>query len=323
VVDLRNPPDDGREVKKPARQRRGRRVTRRTRRLAGWQGIAAAAVTAAVGLAAVATIAWQQSPSPRYELAARDAATVIEPTPTIRTDTRNALGAPRPVFAHSVIPGGAYTVAELRKAIARDRVVARAYEALVWEALRPHRLLQPRRAYVSYRIGDEVFWTKRPVTIPAGETILSDGSRSLRTRCGNGMSSEPMAPVRDDEPSPEALDAVVTDPPLLDDPIDVIGYAGAIGSEPPSSTGASRSFDAPLIPLVPFDRVPLPDRRAFPGNVSDDEYPGNVSSTTPSLPRAVPEPTVMWLLGASGAGWAARALLDLRRRRRAELPPAS
>ena len=51
-------------------------------------------------------------------------------------------------------------------------------------------------AYVSYRIGHRVFWTRKPVRIPAGETVLTDGETEIRARCGNAVSECARSPCR-------------------------------------------------------------------------------------------------------------------------------
>ena len=58
---------------------------------------------------------------------------------------------------------------------------------------------------MSYRIGTAVYWTRKPLLIRAGETVLTDGVRIARTRCGNQLAETPgqISPV---EPSPAALD---------------------------------------------------------------------------------------------------------------------
>src|SRR5262245_45968937 len=78
----------------------------------------------------------------------------------------------RPHYRHSVIPGGAYSSEELAAIIRRDTVVAAHYSTVDAFNVRPVVTTAPRMAYVSYRVGDRVFWTRKPVRIPAGETLL-------------------------------------------------------------------------------------------------------------------------------------------------------
>jgi hypothetical protein len=60
-------------------------------------------------------------------------------------------------------------------------------------------------AYVSYRLGDHIYWTKRQVTLHQGEILLSDGQHLARTCCGNGISDAAMTPVSLPEPAEKLL----------------------------------------------------------------------------------------------------------------------
>ena len=114
----------------------------------------------------------------------------------------------RPVYGHSVVPGGVYSPDEAIIAAETDPVVAAHYRDIDVRALRPARVTTARAAYVSYRVGDRIAWTKRPVQLAAGESILTDGAHEVRDRCGNRISSTPMTPTLDEEPAPLALDTV-------------------------------------------------------------------------------------------------------------------
>lgn len=140
--------------------------------------------------------------------AARHAA--VAPPAEAPAEARGAAvqgAAPRLVYRYSVIPGGAYSPEELARARRRDPVVAAHYEGLSAARLRSAKLESGRRAYVSYRLGDAVYWTRRPVRLARGEKVLSDGGRPVvRARCGNRISDVPRAPVSGDEPPEEAMD---------------------------------------------------------------------------------------------------------------------
>jgi hypothetical protein len=113
----------------------------------------------------------------------------------------------RPVFAYSVIPGGVGSSAELKLALKRDPIAASHYAGFRAQAARPVRLAQARQVYVSYRIGSQIFWTSKRVTLRAGETLLSDGTHLVRGRCGNRISSNPVRPTAAAEPPEPALNA--------------------------------------------------------------------------------------------------------------------
>jgi hypothetical protein len=101
----------------------------------------------------------------------------------------------RPVYPHSIIRGGAYSSVELKQALARDSVAAVHYAGFRTSDAHLDRLERPRLAYLSYRIGKSVRWTRRAVPLPAGEAVLTDGTHLARARCGNRISFTPQEPV--------------------------------------------------------------------------------------------------------------------------------
>ena len=121
----------------------------------------------------------------------------------------------RPVFRHSVIPGGAYTPEELKAALDRDHVVAEHYSGIDVGTLRAEILSEDRIVHMSYRIGDRIFWTRNAVRLKKGETILTDGVSSIRARCGNCVALAPMTPSADDEPDEMEFDALTEDPGVV------------------------------------------------------------------------------------------------------------
>jgi hypothetical protein len=114
----------------------------------------------------------------------------------------------RPVYKYSVIPGGVYSATELTHAVKRDPVVGAVYASLVERGVRPEVVQTSRLAYMSYRIGDRIYWSKHQIALRAGETILTDGESEIRGRCGNGISMDPMLPTSEAEPEPTELDAL-------------------------------------------------------------------------------------------------------------------
>ena len=90
-----------------------------------------------------------------------------------------------PYYRYSVIPGGAYTAEELKTALAHDSVAASHYAGFHVDETHIVTLQSDRVCYVSYRVGDKLYWTRRPITLHKGETLLTDGVHYARTRCGN------------------------------------------------------------------------------------------------------------------------------------------
>lgn len=100
-----------------------------------------------------------------------------------------------PVYPYSVVAGGVHSAEEIREAAAKDPVVGKHYQGVRLERVKRVELKRPGAAYVSYRIGDEVYWTREKVALKAGEELYSDGDVAVRGRCGNLVSETPRTPV--------------------------------------------------------------------------------------------------------------------------------
>jgi hypothetical protein len=185
------------------------------------------------------------------------------------------------LFPYSVIPGGVRSAGELGNAIAQDPVVAEHYAGFDLSKTHTEKAGESRLVYVSYRMGNSVFWTKRPLKIAKGETLITDGSHEARTRCGNRLSSTPVTPVSPEEPAEEAMERV-QDTDLL-----------AIASPPP---------EMPLAPPPATDIPPSVTRRIFIPPIipiwwGSGTPPGGIPVTPPVTPPAsTPEPETYLLL---------------------------
>jgi hypothetical protein len=118
----------------------------------------------------------------------------------------------RPVYNGSVVPGGVYSLDELRAAIERDPLVAEHYRLANLDAMQVVTLPAGRAAYVSYRAGDRIHWTRRRVWLRAGETVLTDGTTTVRARCGNGVSDVAQENVAAVDPAHGELDEFIVPP---------------------------------------------------------------------------------------------------------------
>jgi hypothetical protein len=105
----------------------------------------------------------------------------------------------RPIYPYSVIPGGVFSQGELKARLQADSVARQHYAEFDVEHARLVSLTQDRFQYVSYRVHDKVFWTRKQLRIPRGEILLTDGKKFARTRCGNLLSETPQARVDGDE----------------------------------------------------------------------------------------------------------------------------
>jgi hypothetical protein len=116
---------------------------------------------------------------------------------------------PRRIYPYSIVPGGVRDALELVRIVKADKVVAQHYAGLRLDEVREVTVARARAVYVSYRKGDQVYWTAKKLTLKAGETLLTDGTIELRTRCGNMISDTPRLPVEAAGPGEDELDSSV------------------------------------------------------------------------------------------------------------------
>ncbi len=117
------------------------------------------------------------------------------------------------VYPYSVIRGGVANPAELKHIMEYDPVVSRHFRGFDDRRARLVQLAAEQAMYVSYRIGDRVYWTRRKVKLHQGETLITDGKIVARTRCGNRVASVPLDTGSPLEPSPDELEGTI---PLRD-----------------------------------------------------------------------------------------------------------
>ncbi|HAK91545.1 MAG TPA: hypothetical protein DCP94_08095 [Massilia timonae] len=120
-------------------------------------------------------------------------------------------GAARRIYPFSIIPGGVADADELARVIRTDAVVAAHYAGFDVANARAVTVTKPRAVYVSYRKGDQVYWTKKKLMLAPGETLLTDGKNEMRARCANRVSDVPMYPVEANGPTESELDSFVTE----------------------------------------------------------------------------------------------------------------
>ena len=176
------------------------------------------------------------------------------------------------LYPYSVIPGGVQSIAELSSALARDPTVAAHYGGFDVARARLVHIDRERSAFVSYRLGDHIFWTSHKLTLRQGETVITDGDHTARTRCGNLVADVPLGPLSPREPAPEIFDTPVT-------------------------------LDMPFGPVPRFDLPPTPEWILEPPTIgTGSPRPGGGLSIFPSpFPPATstlptPEPGVAVLL---------------------------
>ena len=197
------------------------------------------------------------------------------------------------VYPYSVIPGGVKDSEDLRYAALRDYIVRRHYARFDFTHARLLRATEAREVYLSYRIRDSVYWTRRKVRLHPGELLLTDGKITARARCGNQISDTIQPEVSNEEPDVDVMDhpvlAVDAAPSLTPRP--VLGAPDLpVGSPAPSQVFAG-GF---IFPYVPFGG-PLLGGCA----VGDIDKKGICHHKPPRRGTVTPEPSTILLL-ASG-----------------------
>jgi hypothetical protein len=189
------------EAPPPKRRRRSQPVVqkRASRVFLG----AIAGVVLALGV--FGAVAWQRLDRFGADASSAQRSIAGEEAPSAQKISEDA----RPIYRYSVVPGGVRSPEELIEAMARDSAVAEHYAGIDKAKLTNGRLSEPLQAHVSYRIGDRVYWTKKKLTIQAGEQVLTDGKTIVRGRCGNNLSVAPLLPTLDNEPKPDVFDLIV------------------------------------------------------------------------------------------------------------------
>lgn len=201
-------------------------------------------------------------------------------------------GENRLVYPYSVIPGGIRTLADLKLAIADDPVVAQAYQGFDFQHAHLVEVAQKQSMFVAYRVGQKVYWTRKKLALHQGETLVTDGRITARTRCGNRISAVPLNTGSPVEPPEEAFNqpyaAMIAAPatdPMKSDP-------GLIPAIP--ATIAKNNKKWWVLPLfgAPFAALPHSDS----------------SSTTPLAVTPEPGMSLLLISGLGGVIWRARKL---------------
>jgi hypothetical protein len=175
-------------------------------------------------------------------------------------------GPARPIYPMSVVPGGAYSVEELRAYLKTDPVARQSYEAQAKRVGDPDLLshlvvkqvAKPTRMYSQLRKGDKLCWTSQPVTVEEGESgFYHNGTDKLiaRARCGNVMVvTVPVCGPR--IPPPQGGPIGWTVPTVTPT---VVGVGGETGAQPVPPAQQQQQQAVPVPPRIPeVPRMALP-----------------------------------------------------------------
>jgi hypothetical protein len=197
--------------------------------------------------------------------------------------TLPAIRLARDVYPYSVIPGGVFDSRELAASMKHDPVARQHYSGIQPERLWPTSAHESMQVYVSYRMGDQVFWTDHQVKIAAGELLLTDGTNLVRGRCGNRIA------FRRPTPLPKTV-------------------------VPPEGPPPDIVFETPLPGLVPPTITePLPPVAVVAQRTPETRYtpPPVWCCAARQTPPVIPEPGTLILVGTG----LATTLAFFRRRR--------
>ncbi len=238
---------------------------------------------------------------------------------SVRQESANEMSR-RPVYPYSVVSGGVRSAGELKSAAANDSVVALHYAGFDFSRAHLVRLLGERSVYLSYRIGNRVYWTRHRVKLHKGETLLTDGKMTARARCANRVEEQPQQEssqleppaAKFDEPIMPAIGTALETPPV---PFETslnraaLSPAAPLGSYDPISGGNWTPIAPPPLPNV--CGIDGPKKGAKGGASTGTGGNGknkNIDMCAGSSTSEVPEPGT-WLLVASGMAalmWMAR-----------------
>lgn len=211
----------------------------------------------------------------------------------------------RRVYPYSVVAGGVRTASELKWMADHDPVVRSHYAGFDYDHARVVRLVLARTAYVSYRIGNKIYWTRHRVTLKKGETVITDGKITARTRCANRVEEMPQQATSQSEPPAQKFEEPVQPATAMHGPpvpllsalnnrpgVPGLGPAPPLGLYDPFTPGT-------LIPIMP---PPLPG--VCSGKKKNSGGGGQKAKFGPCGGSGgggteVPEPGT-WLLMASG-----------------------
>ena len=229
----------------------------------------------------------------------------------------------RPVYPYSVVAGGVEDAKELKWVAEHDPIVGAHYAGFDYAHAQVVRLTLARTAYLSYRIGNHIYWTRRRITLHKGEKVITDGRMTARTRCANRVEETPQQQaVSPAEPPAQKFDEPVGPGEGIAMQSPEVPFTSAFLSRPQmpgmESVGPLSLYD-PFVGgnFIPLSPPPLPAGLCAP--VKKKGAAGAVTAATGKKkknsceassggPETVPEPGT-WVLFASGLAviyWQAR-----------------
>ncbi len=125
----------------------------------------------------------------------------------------------RPHYPYSIVAGGVKDAAELKWAAEHDPVVRAHYAGFDFDHARVVRLAMARSVYVSYRIGNKVYWMHHRISLKKGETVITDGTMIARTKCANRVEEVPQQATSEEEPPAAKFEEPMNPPAFAKPPV--------------------------------------------------------------------------------------------------------
>lgn len=218
----------------------------------------------------------------------------LSPAPNATDSHFGVLTGSRTLYPYSVIPGGVQNAQELRNALEHDPIAAAHYAGFDIGQTHVVRLASDQEMYVSYRLNNRIYWTRKKLKLLKGEAVITDGKNVARTRCGNRLSDAAQSPVAPKQP----LDMTLDPSPLPD-----------LAEERPIVMPMALPFPAfsSLLASGPEGNVAPPYFPIVGGGFSP--HSSTIPPTTPiTPPAATPEPDSLVLTAAGisivlASGW--------------------
>jgi hypothetical protein len=221
-----------------------------------------------------------------------------------------AAAVPRVVYPYSVVPGGIRSPEDLREVSDHDPVVAQHYDGFDFRNARIIELQEPELVYLSYRLHNKVFWTKKKVRLRKGEKLITDGNITGRTRCANRVSPTAQLGISPEEPPAEKFEQPVNpgEGSSMQAPFpgESSVAVGPVGPPPLLSSiwGPGSGFPPvfpPPIPCTPT-RAAASEGRGFRELATAPTHPCSLKPKPHKPPPTIPEPATILLVSSGVAG---------------------
>lgn len=218
------------------------------------------------------------------------------------------------VYPYSIIAGGVHNKQQFEEAMRTDPVAAAHYADFNAAKFHIVKLQHAEAEYVSFRVGDNVYWTSHKVLLRKGSELISDGTHLGRTRCGNRISRTPRLPNYNHEPSARELNtpvvpAVATKAFYAAAPM-IPGVSRPVGSIPnaplPPGPGPTELASSSPSGYTPFTGTPLYPAPPVGCPSGTDSIGGRCSTVrnkpphdTPNAPTPEDSTWVLFLTGGA------------------------